>query len=255
MSDRKKRSIVLGTLVGIMLLMIVAYAAFNSQLQINGTSNITSNFAVKITGITSGSIVGGASNASDPTYTDTTASFSTNLTSPGDSITYTITVENQGSIDATLTGIDVNTGSNDAIVFETSGIEEGDTLLQNETDELVVKVSYNENVTSQPESTTSNITVTLTYEQASGATPPVETETAADQLKDLVTTTGDGLYADTYEEGRYIYKGANPNNYITFSGETWRIISVESDNTIKIMRNASNIKYLFKWGVFGRFVI
>ncbi len=29
-----------------------------------------------------------------------------------------------------------------------------------------------------------------------------------------VVTTGDGLYADTYEEGRYIYKGAFPNNYI-----------------------------------------
>ena len=54
-----------------------------------------------------------------------------------------------------------------------------------------------------------------------------------------VVTSGDGLYADTYEEGRYIYKGSNPNNYITFSGETWRIISVESDNTIKIMRNES----------------
>ena len=242
MSDRKKRSIVLGTLVGIMLLMIVAYAAFSSQLRINGTSNITSNFAVKITGITSGSIVGGATDATPPTYDNEnglTASFSTNLTSPGDSITYTITVENQGSIDATLTDININTGNNDAIIFETSGIEEGDTLLQNETDELVVKVSYSDSVTSQPESTTSNITVTLNYEQSTGEVPPVETETAADQLKELVTTTGDGLYADTYEEGRYIYKGANPNNYITFSGETWRIISVESDNTIKIMRNES----------------
>ena len=103
----------------------------------------------------------------------------------------------------------------------------------------LVKVSYSDSVTSQPTNTTSNITVTLNYEQATGATPPEETETAADQLKELVTTTGDGLYADTYEEGRYIYKGTNPNNYITFSGETWRIISVESDNTIKIMRNES----------------
>ena len=54
-----------------------------------------------------------------------------------------------------------------------------------------------------------------------------------------VVTTGDGLYADSYEEGRYIYKGANPNNYITFSGETWRIISVENDGSIKIMRSES----------------
>ena len=37
----------------------------------------------------------------------------------------------------------------------------------------------------------------------------------------------------------YIYRGTNPNNYVTFNGEQWRIISVNtSDNTIKIMRNA-----------------
>ena len=54
-----------------------------------------------------------------------------------------------------------------------------------------------------------------------------------------VVTTGDGLYEDTYESGRYIYKGANPNNYITFNNETWRIISIEADGSIKIMRNES----------------
>ncbi len=51
-------------------------------------------------------------------------------------------------------------------------------------------------------------------------------------------TSGDGLYADSYEENVYTYRGSNPNNYVTFNGERWRIISVNtSDNTIKIMRN------------------
>ncbi len=56
-----------------------------------------------------------------------------------------------------------------------------------------------------------------------------------------IVTVGDGLYADEYEIGRYIYKGGNPNNYITFNNEDagWRIISVEPDKTIKIMRIAS----------------
>ena len=69
----------------------------------------------------------------------------------------------------------------------------------------------------------------------------VSNPTGGEALLEMVdvVTSGDGLYQDTYEEGRYIYKGADPNNYITFSGETWRIISVESDNTIKIMRNES----------------
>lgn len=53
-----------------------------------------------------------------------------------------------------------------------------------------------------------------------------------------VVTSGDGLYKDVYEENVYTYRGANPNNYVAFNDETWRIISVNtSDNTIKIMRN------------------
>lgn len=51
------------------------------------------------------------------------------------------------------------------------------------------------------------------------------------------TISGDGLYKDTYETNKCIYKGANPNNYITFNNETWRIISIESDNIIKIIKN------------------
>ena len=54
-----------------------------------------------------------------------------------------------------------------------------------------------------------------------------------------IVTSGDGLYADEYEEGRYIYKGGNPNNYIMFSGELWRIYSIEKEGTIKIIKNGS----------------
>ena len=50
-------------------------------------------------------------------------------------------------------------------------------------------------------------------------------------------TEGDGLYEDEYEEGRYVYRGANPNNYIEFNNELWRIISKEADGTYKILRN------------------
>ena len=62
-----------------------------------------------------------------------------------------------------------------------------------------------------------------------------------DKVEDMggTTTSGNGIYRDLYESGRYIYKGANPNNYITFNGESWRIISLEKDGTMKIMRVAS----------------
>ena len=244
MSSHRQRSIVLGVLGAIMLLMVVGYAAFSTQLNINGTSNISSNWDIRITNITS-DLHGGATNATEPTYDNDnglTASFSTNLVSPGDYALYTVTVRNNGDIDATLTDISISDSNNPAIVFETSGLSEGDNLLKQTEDELIVKVSYSDSVTSQPENVTSNIEVTLTYEQATGgSTPEIPEEgTAGSDLVDQAgtVTSGDGLYKDAYEENVYTYRGANPNNYVTFNGEQWRIISVNTaDNTIKIMRN------------------
>ena len=64
-----------------------------------------------------------------------------------------------------------------------------------------------------------------------------------DKVEDMggTVSSGDGLYADSYESGRYFYRGKNPNNYITFNGEKagWRIISIEPDGTIKIMKTAN----------------
>ena len=50
---------------------------------------------------------------------------------------------------------------------------------------------------------------------------------------------GDGLYEDEYDKGRYIYRGLNPDNYIEFNNEIWRIIARESDGTYKIIRNST----------------
>ena len=68
-------------------------------------------------------------------------------------------------------------------------------------------------------------------------------KTGGDAILDdtKIVTSGEGLYADEYEEGKYTYKGKNVNNYVTFNNEAagWRIISINSDGTIKIMRNTS----------------
>ena len=71
-------------------------------------------------------------------------------------------------------------------------------------------------------------------------------EKASDILKKNVVTTGDGLYVDPTENERYIYKGGNPNNFIKFNDELWRIISVEKDGSLKIIRaNALDEKLPF----------
>ena len=69
--------------------------------------------------------------------------------------------------------------------------------------------------------------------------PPKASDSILDKVD--VVTSGDGLYKDAYEDGRYFYKGKNVKNYVTFNNEEagWRIISIEKDGTIKIMRNTS----------------
>ena len=231
-----QRNYIIVGLCMILVIMGVGYAAFSSQLRISGTSNITSNWSVKITDIQSKVVSGTPTNASEPTHTDTTATFRTTLTSPGDTMQYDVTVSNEGDIDAKLDKITVPESTNPAIGFEVSGIEEGSLLEAKQTAILTVTVKYND-VTEQPSDLTADLEVTLDYSQApEGYVPPAPPATIGGQEVELVES-GDGLYEDSYEAGRLIYRGQNPNNYITFNGETWRIVAKEADGTYKIIRN------------------
>ena len=117
-----------------------------------------------------------------------------------------------------------------------SGIEEGSLLEAKQSAILTVTVKYN-NVTEQPDNLTADLEVTLDYSQApDGYIPPVPSESIGGQDVELVES-GSGLYEDTYEPGRLIYRGVNPNNYIEFNGELWRIVAKETDGTYKIIRN------------------
>ena len=227
-------------LCAILVIMGVGYAAFSSQLKITGTSNIDSTWSVKITSITPTDIIGEAKDKPEITdYTDTTATFGTSLKLPNDSITYNIVIENQGSLDAKLDTISKTDTNNSAISFEISGVEEGDLLKAGENVTMKVKVTYTpgDGQPTNPTNLESNLKVELEYSQApNGYEPPVTGPTMGGQSVELVES-GDGLYEDSYETGRYIYRGSNPNNYITFNGETWRIIAKETDGTYKIIRN------------------
>ena len=53
-----------------------------------------------------------------------------------------------------------------------------------------------------------------------------------------VVTSGEGLYVDSTESNRYVYKGVTPGNYIKGS-DMYRIIFIESDGTLKVIKNGS----------------
>ena len=58
-----------------------------------------------------------------------------------------------------------------------------------------------------------------------------------------IVTLDDGLYKSKTENGRFIYRGSNPDNYISIkegaNNVMYRIVSFEPDGTIKVVRSDS----------------
>ena len=86
----------------------------------------------------------------------------------------------------------------------------------------------------------------VTYDNTASGLSSSNVQGAIDELyntcfptkaSDTIIENGN-LEKDPYE-CRYFFTGANPNNYITFNGEDagWRIISVECDGRLKIVKN------------------
>ena len=270
-SERNKRTYLMIGLCAVLVVMVVGFAAFSSQLQINGTSEITSNWDVRITKIEK--IIPSGSSATDVSSECSesgtpkqcndglTATVSANLVSPGDSITYRIEVTNKGSLNAVLNRINLNDSSNNNVGFyinkdksnqtiedtgyrllETNGIlnASGDSLDKG----YVYLTIYYKDYEGQTSPTGGNKTVTATatfdfVQTNSEATPPALTYTVED-LKATAVTTGDGLYDNG--DGTYTYKGSNPANYLSFEGNTWRILGIDSTG-IKIISDES-IRYM-----------
>ena len=97
----------------------------------------------------------------------------------------------------------------------------------------------------------------VTYDNTESGMNSDNVQTAIDELYNTCfpKTAGDQILEDQPLEKdpyecRYFFTGANPNNYVTFNGETagWRIISVGCDGTIKIMKTANiNTSYTLVW--------
>ena len=144
--------------------MSVAYAAFATQITINGTAEIIGVWNVKITGIDV-SFVSDGCDAGTPQFTDSTVTFDAKLVKPGDSITYLITVENNGTFDAKLSNAIFTPEENGstAIIYKTE--EPLQLLKAGSVTKFLLCVTFDENTTEMPESTTKKITGVIEYVQ------------------------------------------------------------------------------------------
>lgn len=170
---KDKKNILIGALLFAIVIMSVGYAAFATQFEINGGATIGGNWNVEIVGITP-QITGTASDET-ATFTATTATFAATLMKPGDSITYTITVKNKGTIDAKLSSITLTPQTtvsasgegSDAILYDIVSQPAAESELKaGESVDIVVKVTYDANVTTVPTVTTRSFTGVFEYVQA-----------------------------------------------------------------------------------------
>ena len=256
----KSKKIIMITMCCLICVMAIGYAAFATNLTINGTANITSTWKVLFTKIEEVSKTSGVTITKAPTAEGTNATFNVDLKSPGDKIIYKITVANQGTLDAIISDITASETGSDAIKFEITGIKKGDKLAKAKTSTFNVTISYDSNVTTQPKTTNNTLTININYVQdlgqaIEGSDVVIEKPIllANQILKDNTTqpdtnidfsqissdTNGKGLYytSTNTEDNKitYYFRGAVENNYVSFARNIWRIIRINEDGSIRLI--------------------
>lgn len=110
--ESKHKNVLIGALLAVVFVMAVGYAAFAQQLTINGSAEITSRWDIafdqsKTTGAgvidPVAGFVGGTAPSGTINYADGhNATLTANLIQPGDTVTFTLTIQNNGTINAEL---------------------------------------------------------------------------------------------------------------------------------------------------------
>lgn len=183
--ESKNKNILIGTLLAVVFVMAVGYAAFTQQLTITGSAEINSTWDVHMTQV-GASATPTSSTGSTGSVTvnegGLTATFDASLVSPGDKVTYIVPIENKGTINAQLTNLVLSSSDEGMqITGNTSATSQsgnirftvtspGNSVLNAGTGtanltvvaEFVDKTGGNTNANGE----TANLTVAMTYGQA-----------------------------------------------------------------------------------------
>ena len=121
-SEKRKNNIIIGVLLGVVVLMGIAYAAFASNLNITGTSSMSENWCIGFdstrtsdytaqAGIQGGTVPTGSMSFSGDSCggnLKTIASLNASFKQPGDKVEYTLTIGNKGTLAAAIESIEVD---------------------------------------------------------------------------------------------------------------------------------------------------
>ena len=195
MRDRKKRNIIIGSLCCLLIIMGIGYAVLSQTLNISGTANMRGEWDIKITDISEASRTGKADPGTPTISTNgVSASFEANLWMPGDSITYNITVKNNGNIDAALKELVPSVENGVQQVKFSNNAVQGKVLRQSESYTFQVSVVFDEDATEIPQDSKTNppkYTMSLTFVQYTGNSLYTPTNETTDNSCFVINTAGE----------------------------------------------------------------
>lgn len=193
MKDNKKTLYILVAFALILSIVgiSIGFAAMSQNLTISGTAEVVpATWKIKFANLSSPTVAGDAEVTTPPTIQGDThiGNFAVKLTAPGDSVTYTFDVVNEGTIDAkvtdlvkatpTFTASGTNNAANDTTVVQNNlvydltysdgtAITDDDALNAHDSVTLKLVVGYDTNATVLPKDKVSvtGMDITLTYGQ------------------------------------------------------------------------------------------
>ncbi len=204
MRRKNKNKIVILILTIIVCMMGVGYAAFQTKLDIKGSTEISSDWNIRIISAEVKEEHGSAENVKN-TYTDLTANLEANLYSKGDYVEYSVIVENAGTFDAKLDTLGITNSNNEAVKITSTGLVKGQTLYKGESATLTVRIEYNANYEGDASGTSGETTVDLGFVQNSEGTIVPTTDHLV--TYDYMTNGGESTNA----ENEYVAEGTSIN--------------------------------------------
>ena len=182
MVDKKKKKMVITTLVCVLVFIAVGYALLTQAIKVGVEGTLNGVWDVYISDIKLKNSTGRAQEL-NPAYVSNkvNANFEVDLYMPGDSVEYEVTVKNDGNIDATLRTIATNaTNTNEDIRF-THTIKQGEVLKKESETKFIFKIVFDERATTLPiNSDPIEVTMKLDYLQNTGNSLYVPTNITTD---------------------------------------------------------------------------
>lgn len=163
MKNRRVRAFVLG-LALFTLVLTGVYALLAANLTITGTATGTGDFKIEFTNVASSNTTKATTTLNDDR---TSLSIDTNLSYPGDTVTVDFTIQNTGSLAATVNSLIINENSTTDFTIVINGLSaiEGTTLAVGGTTQGSVVITW-EPASTNTTPTPVNFDVTIDYVQA-----------------------------------------------------------------------------------------